>query len=141
MSFNIDVWISWAGSGIGILLTRNVSVPDATRRDARTLAAVSVKRPVGGTTPARRRHLLNRRQIGHVAVLASRLLKTPTKFASWNAANPATIGRAGLAGSPAGRLTETLAANLLLKRDSFRANLLLTNTLSNTHTTSKNDLL
>ena len=73
--------------------------------------------------------------------MASRLLKTPTKFAGRNAANPATIGRAGLAGSPAGRLTETLATNLLLKRDSFRAKLLLTNTLSNTHTTSKNDFL
>ena len=68
MSFNIDVWISWAGRGICILLTPNMAVPDATRRDARTLAAVSVKRPVGGTTPARRQNLLNRRLIGHVVV-------------------------------------------------------------------------
>src|SRR5476649_1988290 len=64
----IDVWISWAGCGICISLSRNAAVPDATRRDARTLAAVSVKRPVGGTTPARRQHLLNRRLIGHVVV-------------------------------------------------------------------------
>jgi hypothetical protein len=38
--------MSWAGRGICILLTRNEAIPDATRREARTLVAVSVKRPV-----------------------------------------------------------------------------------------------
>lgn len=111
MSFNIGAWISRPECGICPPLTHSETVSDATRCDARTLAAGSAKRR-SGTDPC------TRAPLELPAVIAP--FRPGVEFTEDSGEfRRATFGPSSLAYSPVSGPTET-SGNPLVNRDPLR---------------------